>query len=70
LAAFSCYIGIDHGFSFPLRYFEVHWLPPDGPTFLSGIPPLCRTHPMMPNWQQEVFDGNQGKAEIYAGVQA
>ena len=22
-------VGIDHGFSFPLRYFEVHWLEPD-----------------------------------------
>ena len=22
-------VGIDHGFSFPLRYFEVHHLPPD-----------------------------------------
>ena len=28
-------VGIDHGFSFPLRYFEVHHLPPDWPTFLD-----------------------------------
>lgn len=27
-------VGIDHGFSFPLRYFEVHHLPPDWPAFL------------------------------------
>jgi hypothetical protein len=30
-------VGIDHGFSFPLRYFEVHRLPPDWPTFLEGF---------------------------------
>jgi len=29
--------GIDHGFSFPLRYFEVHYLPPDWPTFLDDF---------------------------------
>lgn len=23
-------VGIDHGFSFPLRYFEIHWLEPAG----------------------------------------
>jgi len=27
-------VGIDHGFSFPLRYFETHHLPPDWPAFL------------------------------------
>ena len=27
-------VGIDHGFSFPLRYFEVHHLPPQWPAFL------------------------------------
>lgn len=27
-------VGIDHGFSFPLRYFEAHRLPPDWPSFL------------------------------------
>jgi len=29
--------GIDHGFSFPLRYFEVHHLLPDWPTFLDDF---------------------------------
>lgn len=29
--------GIDHGFSFPLRYFEVHGLLPDWPTFLDDF---------------------------------
>ena len=30
-------VGIDHGFSFPLRYFEVHGLLPDWPTFLEDV---------------------------------
>jgi hypothetical protein len=30
-------VGIDHGFSFPLRYFETHWLPPDWPSFLDDF---------------------------------
>lgn len=30
-------VGIDHGFSFPLRYFEVHHLVPDWPTFLDDF---------------------------------
>jgi hypothetical protein len=28
-------VGIDHGFSFPLRYFEVHHLLPTGRLFLT-----------------------------------
>jgi len=30
-------VGIDHGFSFPLRYFEVHHLPPEWPGFLDDF---------------------------------
>jgi hypothetical protein len=30
-------VGIDHSFSFPLRYFEVHWLKPDWPSFLDDF---------------------------------
>lgn len=30
-------VGIDHSFSFPLRYFEVHLLPPDWPAFLDDF---------------------------------
>ena len=30
-------VGIDHGFSFPLRYFEVHGLLHDWPTFLDDF---------------------------------
>ena len=29
--------GIDHGFSFPLRYFETHHLKPDWPSFLEDF---------------------------------
>jgi hypothetical protein len=29
--------GIDHGFSFPLRYFETHGLKPDWPAFLDDF---------------------------------
>ena len=28
-------VGIDHGFSFPLRYFEAYHLPPDMETLVS-----------------------------------
>jgi hypothetical protein len=30
-------VGIDHGFSFPLRYFEAHALKPDWPEFLEDF---------------------------------
>lgn len=30
-------VGIDHGFSFPLRYFEAHRLKPDWPGFLDDF---------------------------------
>lgn len=30
-------VGIDHGFSFPLRYFELHGLAPDWPAFLDDF---------------------------------
>ena len=30
-------VGIDHGFSFPLRYFEAHGLKPDWPSFLDDF---------------------------------
>ncbi len=33
----STLVGIDHGFSFPLSYFEVHGLAPDWPAFLDDF---------------------------------
>lgn len=35
-------VGIDHSFSFPLRYFEIHHLPPDWQEFLDDF---CRHWP-------------------------
>lgn len=34
---FERYLGMDHAVSFPLRYFEVHRLPPDWPAFLDDF---------------------------------
>lgn len=34
-------VGIDHGFSFPLRYFETHGLLPDWPRFRAFAPSLA-----------------------------
>jgi len=31
------FTGIDHAFSFPLRYFETHHILPDWPTFLDDF---------------------------------
>ena len=42
-------VGIDHGFSFPLRYFEVHQLEPDWPRSWrtsSAIGPRMQSTPM------------------------
>lgn len=36
------FVGIDHGFSFPLDYFEMHGLKPDWPAFLEDF---CRHWP-------------------------
>ncbi|MFN7275848.1 MAG: HepT-like ribonuclease domain-containing protein [bacterium] len=33
----STIVGIDHGFSFPLRYFESHQIPPEWPAFLEDF---------------------------------
>jgi hypothetical protein len=33
----STLVGIDHGFSFPLRYFEAHQLVPEWPAFLDDF---------------------------------
>lgn len=30
-------VGLDHAFSFPLRYFEAHLIPPDWPAFLDDF---------------------------------
>ena len=53
-------VGIDHGFSFPLRYFEAHGLKPDWPAFLDDFrchwpTDDCET------WVREVLRGDKGK---------
>ncbi|SIT73037.1 hypothetical protein SAMN05216526_1791 [Ectothiorhodosinus mongolicus] len=40
-------VGIDHGFSFPLRYFEAHHLPLNWPVFLEDF---CRHWPTDEPW--------------------
>lgn len=30
-------VGIDHAFSFPIRYFETHWIPPEWSAFLDDF---------------------------------
>lgn len=37
-------VGIDHAFSFPLRYFEIHDLPRDWPAFLDDFQRHWPTH--------------------------
>ncbi|MCB1245490.1 MAG: hypothetical protein KDN04_22450 [Verrucomicrobiae bacterium] len=42
-------VGIDHAFSFPLRYFEVHRIPPEWSTFLDDF------HQHWPTDQDHVY---------------
>ena len=59
-------VGIDHGFSFPLRYFEVHHLAPDWPAFLDDFQ---RHWPTDGNnmYVDFVRDGLHGKGADRAG---
>jgi hypothetical protein len=51
-------VGIDHGFSFPLRYFEVHGLKPDWPLFLDDFQ---RHWPTDENiYVESVLEGREG----------
>jgi hypothetical protein len=59
-------VGIDHGFSFPLRYFEFHHLAPDWPTFLVDF----QRH--WPTDEDNLYvdfvrDGSHGKGADRAG---
>src|ERR1039457_5346436 len=59
-------VGIDHGFSFPLRYFEVHGLLPDWPTFLDDFQkhwPTDEDH----TYVDFVRDGTCGNAAARSG---
>lgn len=59
-------VGIDHGFSFPLRYFEVHRLKPEWPAFLEDF------HHHWPTDQDHTYvdfvrDGSVGSGAARAG---
>lgn len=59
-------VGIDHGFSFPLRYFEKHFIPPEWPAFLDDF---CAHWPTDEDnfYVDFVRDGIVGKGEARMG---
>ena len=62
-------VGIDDGFSFPMRYFEVHGIPPDWQKFLDDF----RDHWPTDNdhaYVDFIRDGVMGKGEISDGASA
>lgn len=59
-------VGIDHGFSFPLQYFELHGLPLDWPSFLDDFQqhwPTDEEH----TYVDFVRDGIRGNAAARGG---
>jgi len=59
-------VGIDHGFSFPLRYFEAHRLEPDWPSFLDDFQrhwPTDEDH----TYVDFVRDGSAGNGAARSG---
>ncbi len=59
-------VGIDHGFSFPLRYFETHHLPADWPAFLDDF------HRHWPTDEDQTYvefvrDGARGNGAVRLG---
>jgi len=58
-------VGIDHGFSFPLRYFEVHALKPDWPNFLDDFQRHWPTDEDI--YVDFVRDGSTGNAAARSG---
>lgn len=59
-------VGIDHGFSFPLRYFEVHRLLPEWPAFLDDFQrhwPTDQDH----TYVDFVRDGSVGNSAARTG---
>ncbi len=59
-------VGIDHGFSFPLRYFEVHWLEPDWSTFLDDFQKHWPTDEAS-TYVDFVRNGSAGNGEARSG---
>ena len=59
-------VGIDHGFSFPLRYFEVHRIEPNWDTFLDDFKKHWPTD--LPNvYVQFIRDGFVGQGDLRTG---
>jgi hypothetical protein len=58
-------VGIDHGFSFPLKYFEQHRLPFDWPSFLDDFQHHWPTDEDI--YVQFVMDGLAGNAAERSG---
>jgi hypothetical protein len=59
-------VGIDHAFSFPLRYFEVHRLPPNWPAFLDDFQHHWPTDDDQ-TYVDFVRDGLRGRGDARAG---
>jgi hypothetical protein len=63
-------IGIDHGFSFPLRYFEAHGLLLDWPTFLDDFQrhwPTDDDHAYVDFVREGVMGNGAARAAMHAG---
>jgi hypothetical protein len=62
----STIVGIDHGFSFPMRYFERHGLPPDWPQFLEDF---CAHWPTdgKHTYVDFIRDGSVGNGAVRSG---
>ena len=58
-------VGIDHGFSFPLQYFEQHGLPLDWPLFLDDFQRHWPTDEDI--YVDSVRDGSSGNAAARSG---
>ncbi|MEQ9258619.1 MAG: hypothetical protein RIG84_05940 [Roseovarius sp.] len=61
-----CIVGIDHAFSFPMRYFEVHGLPPDWNAFLADFRAHWPTH-QPHTYVDFIRDGNVGNGTARVG---
>lgn len=59
-------VGIDHGFSFPLRYFEVHHLEPNWPTFLDDFQKHWPTD-VEHTYVDFIRHGSRGEGEARSG---
>ncbi|KZK75215.1 MAG: hypothetical protein A3K90_04120 [Pelodictyon luteolum] len=59
-------VGIDHGFSFPLRYFEVHRLVPEWPAFLDDFQKHWPTDDAN-TYVDFIRDGSRGEGEARSG---